>query len=78
MQLGQLKESLTTIGEREGLQLIKSLRSLRRQKPEKTIRKPTTKGATKVTTRKVERKARKELSNMSSEELMKLMLEGKK
>lgn len=78
MQLGQIKESLTTIGEREGLQLIKSLRSLRRQKPEKTIRKPTTKGATKVTTRKVERKAAKELAGMSSEELMKLMLEGKK
>ena len=78
MQLGQLKESLTVIGEREGLQLIKSLRALRRQRPEKKARKPSTKGATKVTTKKVKRKASKELANMSSDELMKLMLEGKK
>lgn len=77
MQLGQLKESLTVIGEREGLQLIKSLRALRRQKPEKKVRKPSTKGATKVTTKKVQRKANKELTHLSSDELMKLMLEGK-
>lgn len=77
MQLGQLKESLTIIRKREGLQLIKSLRALRRQKPEKKARKSSTKGATKVTTKKVQRKANKELTHLSSDELMKLMLEGK-